>query len=110
VSYKSRIPEIAAEIPAKLEAVMEAGAQRIAQEAKNRVPVRDGDLRNAIHVEKADDGDGYVVIAGNRQVFYGHLVEHGGAFNGARPFLVPAFEQERETILALGADALDEAV
>jgi HK97 gp10 family phage protein len=106
VSYRSRIPKIAADIPDEIDAVMLAGAQRIARQAKSRVPVDEGHLRDAIHVEKADGGDGYAVIAGNRKVFYGHIVEHGGAHNGARPFLVPAFEQERATILAWGAAAL----
>ena len=106
MSYKSRIPEINAGMAVKLDAALKAGAERIAQEAKNRVPVSSGKLRDAIHTEKAEDG--YEVIAGSDEVFYGHIVEHGGAYVGARPFMIPALEELREQIIDNAQNALDD--
>jgi HK97 gp10 family phage protein len=107
MSYKTRIPHINAELEAKLEAVAKAGAEQIAQSAKERAPVNTGKLRDAIHVDQ--DGGGFAVIAGNKDVFYGHIVEHGGNRTAPRPFMIPALEQHREEIIAAGAAAIRSA-
>ena len=73
--FSSRIPQITAELLPRLEAATGAGAELIAERAKQRVPVNTGALRDAIHVEP-DDG-GFAVIAGNTEAFYGHIIEHG---------------------------------
>lgn len=101
---KSRLPQIAASLDPKVTAAMRAGAETIESEAKARVPVASGDLRDAIHVEV--DGDDVYVIAGDDQVFYGHLVELGTTLVPARPFLIPALEARRETVVAAVAAAL----
>lgn len=93
---KSRIPEIAKALePAIHEAVKEA-ADTIRDAAKERVPVRTGRLRRAIHTEEAPEGA--YVIAGDSQAWYGHLVEHGTSHSPPHPFLVPAFEENRREI------------
>lgn len=90
----SRIPAIIAELDDRLlEAATEIG-ERVAEGARERVPVDTGSLRDAIHVEA--DSEGVRVIAGDSDAFYGHIVEHGGAKTPAQPFLTPAFEVERE--------------
>lgn len=101
---KSRLPLIAAELKARIEASIQTGAMLVEQKAKARVPVDDGDLRDAIHVDKG--GGGFYVVAGNEQVFYGHLVERGTTHSAPQPFLVPALEESRGDIVALASAAL----
>lgn len=94
---KSRLPQIALELEPRVTAAMKAGAEAVESEAKARVPVGSGDLRDAIHTEV--DGDDVYVLAGDDSVFYGHFVEFGTVLTPARPFLVPALESRREQIL-----------
>lgn len=102
--YRSRLPRIAAGLHVALDAAVKAGAERVAEDAKERVPIRSGALRDAIHTE--DDDGGTYVIAGDSGVFYGHIVEHGGARTPARPFLIPALEENRAGIVAAAAVAV----
>jgi HK97 gp10 family phage protein len=96
MSYKSRLPRIEAEIVVKSEAAATAAARLIAARAKDRVPVASGRLRDAIHIEHEDGG--VAVVAGNTEAFYGHIVEHGGVFTPAHPFLRPAVDESRDEI------------
>lgn len=102
----SRLPVIAASLEKQIDQVLQTGAERIVSDAQARVPVDSGRLRDAIHTEPADDDNGHLVIAGNDDVFYGHLVEHGGAHTPPRPFLVPAGEAARQQIVADVSNAL----
>lgn len=101
---KSRLPKIAAEMEGRLTAALRAGAELVEAEAKARVPVASGDLRNSIHVEQ--DGDDIRVIAGDDSVFYGHLVEFGTSHTPARPYLIPALESRRGEIEQIASRAL----
>lgn len=96
--YQSRLPEIIERLPGAVRAALTAGAQEVAQSAKDRVPVDTGRLQRAIHTEPTDEG--VSVIAGDHDVFYGHMVEHGTTHSPPHPFLVPALEEHREDILA----------
>ena len=98
-SYKSRIPEIAATLDARIIAAMRTAVEAVEMDAKARVPVASGELRDAIHIE-TEDRNSVSVVAGDDNVFYGHFVEHGTSRVPARPFLVPALEAKREEILA----------
>jgi HK97 gp10 family phage protein len=105
LSYKSRLPQIAAELAGRMDAVTKTTAEIVEQRAKDRVPVATGKLKNAIHIEREGVGE-HMVIAGDTDAFYGHIVEHGGAHTPARPFLTPAVEQTRAELRAIGARAL----
>jgi HK97 gp10 family phage protein len=105
----NRIPEFAAALDALVAAAVAETAEKVATDAKARVAVRNGDLKEAIHTEATDEG--VLVVAGgrtsnDRDVFYGHMVEHGTTHSGAEPFLVPALEQNLPVLTA----ALDEAI
>ena len=95
---KSRLPQIIVAIDPKVTAALTVGAEGIAERAKQRVPVATGRLRDAIHVEQ--DGDDVAVVAGDSDVWYGHLVEHGTSSAPAQPFLLPAAEERRNEIKA----------
>jgi HK97 gp10 family phage protein len=102
---KSRIPRITAEMLPVVEAAIRAGAETIETAAKGRVPVDTGRLRDSITVVRDGELD-FMVRAGNTDVFYGHIVEHGGAHTSPHPFLVPALEASRAEVIATVAAAL----
>lgn len=102
---KSRFPQIIAELPVLMDMVARGAAELVEQRAKERVPVGTGRLRDAIHTERQDLGE-YAVIAGDRKAFYGHIVEHGGVHTPAQPFLVPAADDVRPEVQAIGVAAL----
>jgi HK97 gp10 family phage protein len=106
VTLKSRIPEIAAEMEARLEATLEAAGELIVKGAKERVPVESGRLRDAIHVETT--AKGVSVVAGSTEAFYGHMVENGTTHSAPHPFLVPAAEAAKDEIAAEATAALRE--
>lgn len=101
MSYTSRIPRITAELAVRADAAAKAGAERVEREAKSRVPVSTGRLRDAIHTERDRAGE-YKVLAGSGEVFYGHILEHGGVHTPPRPFMVPAAEAVRSELEQIG--------
>jgi HK97 gp10 family phage protein len=103
----SRIPEIIASIPDELGAILEDGANAVAEDAQSRVPVETGRLRDAIHVEQLDDLT-FSVVAGDEDAYYGHVVENGSVTTAPRPFLVPAAEAQRDALDAAAMKALGE--
>lgn len=105
--FRSRLSKAAAELKLIESRAAKAAAEIVAAKARELVPVGPGEihLRDRIHVEEADDGDGWFVVAGDNEAWYGHIVEHGGAHSAPHPFLVPAGEQSRGEIAALMAAA-----
>jgi HK97 gp10 family phage protein len=101
----NRFPQIIAELEAKADLATRAVAERIEQEAKQRVHVNSGDLRDEIHVDR-EESKKYYVVAGDTDVFYGHMEEFGTRHSSAHPFLVPALEANRDTALATFKAAL----
>jgi HK97 gp10 family phage protein len=102
---RSRLDRIARSLDEEIDPAMRHVAERVAQGAQARVPVDSGALRNAIHVERQDEG-AYRVVAGDGDVFYGHIVEHGSVRVPPRPFLLPAAESVRDNIDELVRAAL----
>lgn len=114
-TLESRLPEIIAELPPRVQDALLAGLEAIAEDAKSRVAKDTGDLEDSIHVVK--DVGGWSPVAGAwsleagggpHHVFYGHLVEFGAAKANvpSQPFLVPAFEAGVEPMLALTRAAM----
>lgn len=102
----SRLPLIAAQLDEKtLEGVVELG-ERVVDRAQERVAVESGDLRDSIHLEI--DGNQVWIVAGDSKAYYGHIVENGGVFQPAQPFLVPSFEEERGNLEELVGERLEE--
>lgn len=106
-TYKSRIPQIAAELDDRLDEVARHTAEAIAAQAKARVPVHSGDLKRSIHVDRKGEAE-YAVIAGDSTAWYGHLVEYGSRRTPAHPFLIPAGESQRDDYEADAKRALQE--
>jgi HK97 gp10 family phage protein len=96
----SRIPQIVLSLNPRVDGALKVGAEAISQEAKQRVPVETGTLRDAIHVDSSGVGGGWSVIAGDDDAFYGHIIEHGGVNTPPHPFLIPAAESQRDSVAA----------
>jgi HK97 gp10 family phage protein len=104
---QSRLPEIARELGSAIKEAELAGAELVVEAAKARVPVETGRLRDAIHIEHKERGNGIYVVAGDREAFYGLFVEHGSARGvPPHPFLVPALEENRGRIQDLVGEAI----
>lgn len=101
----SRIPEIILDLPGEVNDALEQGVEAIAEDAKERVPVETGALRDAIHIEEIPGG--WAVVAGDDDAFYGHIIEHGGVNVPARPFLIPAKEARWDDVVGLIEEALE---
>lgn len=104
-TLKSRFPTIIAELRPKVSSSIKFGAELIAEDAQERVHRDTEDLYHAIHTERTGPAE-YAVIAGDDQVFYGHLEEFGTSHSPPHPFLVPAVEAQEENVVALVAAAL----
>jgi HK97 gp10 family phage protein len=102
---RSELGRIAEEIEPQVREATRKGASAIAATAKELVPIETGALRRAIHVEFEGDAD-WLVVAGDHDAFYGHIVEYGGLHSSPHPFLVPAGEAHKETLRALVVEAL----
>jgi HK97 gp10 family phage protein len=98
----NRLPEIIRMLETDVQrAVREAVETLVVPAAKSRVEYdedKSGEhLRDAIHVEEALEG--VYVVAGDKDVFWGHLVEHGTSHSAPHPFLVPSLEENRAAIV-----------
>lgn len=101
-TYRSRFPEIEAEIRPKIGAAIKAGSEAVAEAAKSRAPVQTGRLRDSIEARR-DGVAQYEIVAGE---FYGRFVEMGTVRAPAHPFLVPALEENKDAIVAAVEAAL----
>lgn len=99
-TLKSRLPGIAASLQPRVSAAVKEGAERIREAAQERVRVRTEELHHAIHTEHVGPA-AYAVVAGDDDAFYGHMLEFGTAHSPAFPFLVPAVEAEKDTVVDL---------
>lgn len=81
----------------------------IAQDAKRRVPVDTGHLRDAIHVEQVAEGQRTLtwIIAYSPEAWYGRMVEFGTRRAGPHPFLIPAMEGKRAVVRKLVKEAVE---
>lgn len=107
MTYSSRLPAIAAELAVKLDAVAKLAAEEVAADARNNVNVGAPDVHIKDHITVDHEGIGeYAVVAGNKDVFYGHILEHGSVHAGPHPFLLPAAESVAPNVDTLAKRAL----
>jgi len=95
----SRLPGIAAELQPRVSNAVKEGAERVAESARQKVPVDSGELQNRITVERVAPAE-YAVVAGDSEAFYAHFLEWGTSDHAAQPFLMPALEENRDEVAA----------
>lgn len=86
------------------------GAYRVVADAKNKVPVRTGKLRDSIKAKSNSDGSGYKISADakNRGYLYGRVIEY--ADDRKKAFLHPAYEENKQQIRENVKNAARQAV
>lgn len=108
MTLHSNLGKVAARLDETIEDVLRDEAARVVRAAKIRVPVSQEakpHLRDAIRAERISDTE-YRVVAGDTERWYGHIVEHGSKRMPPRPFLQPAFESRKPTIMKRAAAAV----
>lgn len=98
--------QITVEIEKKAMDRLAKAGELVAVNARSRVPVKTGKLRDSIRVTRlpGDPKQNIRVYAGNRQKdgpFYAHMIENGTKNMSARPFLRPALNGSRSGIMAI---------
>lgn len=83
----------------------QAAAQVFYDEAKVRVPVASGKLRDAIYQVQSKDNSTdkkavYHISWNARKAPHGHLVEYGTSRAAAHPFIRPAYEARKKEAIA----------
>ena len=103
IAGASELEKVLTELPKNIAAnavftALTSGAKIIAEEAKSRVPIRSGALRDSITVKRANSRER---ARGNADVVIGfkspasrraHLVEYGTRKMAAHPFMRPAID------------------
>ena len=89
---------------------LKEGGDLIVADAKSRVPVRTGALRNSIHYEIKEDGGAIEIKADARNSKgrpYGYMVEYSPKVN--RPFLKPAVDANAAQINQMIKAAIEDS-
>ena len=94
---------------------LEDGAKIVVEDAKSRVPVETGTLRDSIKYKKIGKGQKIRIVADayknnkdGKKIYYGNLVEFSPKIN--KPFMYPALDAHRAEIRQKIIDAIREAV
>lgn len=92
VAGLAELDKLLKELPAKIEGnimrgAVRAGAKVLEEKAKQLAPVDDGDLRESIRVSTRSRRGrvSATITAGNKKVFYAHMVEFGTARHLIKP-------------------------
>lgn len=112
---KARLSEIlqdfGEEAVTHMKEALAKGASDIAADAKGRVPVATGTLRESIHTKANKNGTRIKIVADARNpkdnVPYGRLLEFSPKLN--RPFLYPAYDAHRDEIKKAMIEAIRKA-
>jgi HK97 gp10 family phage protein len=92
-------------IAASMDRLEECG-EVVAEDARRRVPVASGKLKDTIRVRrlKGDPRRNVRIYAGNRikdGAFYAHMIEYGTVKMRAKPFLRPALNASKSKIQSI---------
>lgn len=95
-----------------LRGAVRAGAKIIMEDAKARVSVDTGDLRDSIRIQKVRARGTSVtfVVGAEKKEFYGQFIEFGTSKQSARPWLRPAFDTRVKEALDKIGDELGKRV
>lgn len=105
-----RLREAGEHVEAAAKRALRNGAYTVVADAKSRVPVRTGNLKNSIKAEPNRDGSVYKISANAKKngVAYGQFVEFNPAYK--TPFLYPAMDAHRQQIRENVKDAAQQAL
>lgn len=102
VSLQSRLPAISASLRPRVSAAVKEVAEAVADEARARVHVDTGNLRESISVDRVEAA-GYAISTPDPA---GLMEEFGTVNQPAHPWLIPSLESNTENAERLVAAAL----
>ena len=97
VTVKDNTREIIAELQKQQTSFVALGAAQIQTQARVRVPVLTGNLRNSIQTEVYTE-DGQAVSETGPTADYSTYVEYGTRFQKAQPFMEPGYQAAKPNI------------
>jgi hypothetical protein len=97
-------------VMAKLVPACKVTADNIAAEARVRIRRRSGKTGDAITVEEAHGGGGYVVFVGGGRTSIGRFLEYGTKFMSAKPFLFASARLEEGAHMERSLEAVQAAI
>lgn len=100
-----KFPQIAAEMPKKTSQIVRKAAFDIEAQAKNRVPVDTGALKNSISTEFENNGLTGIIAP---HMEYATYVEFGTKRISAQPYMTPAAEAVAPAFVAAMKQMLQE--
>lgn len=118
-SAKRMFDKVSREAANHLERAVTAGALVVQNEAKQKAPVRTGNLRRSIHTETTRKRVTSVTVATGTDAEYARRIEFGfsdtdslgRSYNQpAQPYLRPAFDENRDEVMAEIEAAFDDII
>jgi len=91
-----KFDRLSTKVREQINKLVAAAAVNTQRAAKLRVPVRTGALRNSIMVQIDRGAHGSVFATVGAFMPYASYVEHGTRFQKPKPYLMPAYEQNRK--------------
>lgn len=91
---------------------VKAGGKIVRDEAKAKAPVDTGALRDnmTMTVREKDRSQVEVDVGPGKKQYYGIFLEHGTSNMAAKPFLRPAFDENRDKAQKAIADEIEKAI
>ncbi len=105
--FQARMKDLKVKIHETIETALESGAENIADRARERVPIKNGLLRESITAQKGGSNLNFLVEA---KAPHARFVEYGTLKTPARPFFWPAFEEGKGLLRVGIIKAINEAV
>lgn len=105
--FLASMKKLEAQILENIEEALEDSANNLVEKARERVPVKTGDLRDSIKVQKGEGDLNYLVQA---SAPHARFIEFGSLKTPARPFLGPAVEESRDGIRETMIKAINAAI
>lgn len=95
----AKFREIGGEVTTEVEQALVKGALRVERQAKINAPVDTGRMRASITNRLVGAGSDNPVSEAGTNVVYAGFVEYGSSKSPAKPFLFPAYNQNKDKIL-----------
>lgn len=111
----AELRELGEHVVAAAKNALKEGANLVVEDAKSRVPVKTGALRDSIKAKPNSSGTVYSISANafrtdrhGRKFYYGQAVEFDPKIN--KPFLYPAMDAKRQEVWKMVDDAVHDAI
>jgi HK97 gp10 family phage protein len=103
-----KLRKLGADVSAEMGNALAAGAEIVKNDARMRVPVRTGNLRDSIDMEQVSSNE--IHVGPGKEGWYGQFIELGKKGYAAHPFMRPAIDERRSKVVKAVKDRLKKAI